>query len=130
SPCSRPGRLAGSRLVTDELVDVDAAALLDLLVPTQLGPATEARLDGAAAAHALPTSTGASVLGRAGLHDGSRELRAAHVDRGASVRGRPPCRRAFDRRRGEDMAMLAAAPIERHMADGLRPGAWRRRDRH
>lgn len=86
---------------------LDAAALVDLVLGEALGAAVHARIVGVALhAPAHLDAEALSALGR--LHRAGR-LAAAVV--------------------GEQLAVIATAPITRHALPELLPGAWRRRSR-
>lgn len=85
---------------------VDASALVDLLVGESSGAAVQARIDGAVL-HA-PVHLDAEVLSGLGrLHRGGK-LTASVV--------------------AEQLAVMASAPIARHLLADLLDGAWKRRN--
>jgi predicted nucleic acid-binding protein len=92
--------------VRGEHVVIDAAALLDLLVSTEVGTMVGVRIEGCVL-HA-PAHVDAEVFSGLG-----------HLER-AGVVG--PCRSL------DHLDSLAVAPIERHPISSLLEGAWRRRD--
>jgi predicted nucleic acid-binding protein len=87
-----------------ETVVVDAAALVDVLAGTPHRPAVRARLE-ATAWHA-PAHLDAEILSALG------RLRADHVAPDAV---------------GEQLALLASMPVQRHLLPPLLAGAWVRR---
>lgn len=87
-----------------EVVVVDASAMVDLLVGTELAAAVEARLRGRGL-HA-PGHFDAEVLSALGRLHRAGELSSSQVQR--------------------RLTYLAAAPVERHRLTGLLAGAWDR----
>lgn len=86
---------------------VDASALIDLLAGLPAAAAVDARLDGVAL-HA-PAHMDAEVLSGPGRLQRAGSISVAEVTR--------------------QVAVIAGAPIERHLLADLLPGAWKRRGR-
>jgi predicted nucleic acid-binding protein len=93
--------------VSDEHLVIDASALVDLALGDDLGAAVLGRIEGVVL-HS-PAHVDAEVLSGLGHLHRAGKLTASAV--------------------GQQLATVAAAPIERHLLPGLIAGAWRRRHR-
>jgi predicted nucleic acid-binding protein len=93
--------------VSNERLVIDASALIDLVLGEDLGAAVRARVEGVVL-HS-PAHVDAEVLSALGRLHRAGKLTASAVN--------------------QQLAAIAAAPIERHLLPGLIPGAWRRRHR-
>jgi predicted nucleic acid-binding protein len=88
-----------------ETIVVDASALVDLLVGTDLAPAVRTRLAGTV--WRAPAHLDAEVLSALGRLSRAGRLTDADVD--------------------QRLALLGSLPLSRHLVPGLLAGAWTRR---